>query len=92
MKVYEYHFCCGKSKNDSASGCYLRKFQSAGQINLNSKGDEMTIFQMSAVLIAGLSLLLFGIDKKKKWAVFVSAILLLAVLSQIIILAGMVLH
>ena len=52
----------------------------------------MTIFQMLAVLIIGIPLLVFGVAKKKKWAVIVSAILLLAALSQIIMLVIMALH
>ena len=52
----------------------------------------MTIFQISAVLTVGITALVFGIEKKKKWVMIVSAIPLLIVLSQIIILVMMALH
>ena len=52
----------------------------------------MTIFQMLAVLMIGIALLAFGIAKKKKWVMIVSAIPLLIVISQIILLVMMALH
>ena len=49
----------------------------------------MSIFQIAALLIVGVVVLGVGIKKKKKWFMIISAIPLLVVLSQIILLAGM---
>ena len=52
----------------------------------------MGIFQMAAFLIVGVVVLGAGIKKKKNWVMIISAIPLLVVLWQIILLAGMALH
>ena len=49
----------------------------------------MSIFQIAALLIVGVAVLGVGIKKKKKWVMIISAIPLLVVLWQIILLAGM---
>ena len=46
----------------------------------------MTIFQIAALLIVGVVVLGVGIKKKKKWVMIISAIPLLVVLWQIILL------
>ena len=52
----------------------------------------MTIFQIAALLIIGIIILCVGIKKKKKWIMIISAIPLLVVLWQIILLVGMSFH
>ena len=52
----------------------------------------MSIFQMLALLIIGIIILCVGIKKKNKWLMIVSAMPLLAVLWQIILLVGMAIH
>ena len=52
----------------------------------------MTIFQMAALLIIGIIILCVGIEKKKKWIMIISAMPLLVVLWQIVLLVGMAFH
>lgn len=52
----------------------------------------MSILQIMAALLIGVSLLTFGITRNKKWAIIVSVIPLLAVLSQVILLLLMAFH
>ncbi|MCL2049645.1 MAG: hypothetical protein FWG87_13080 [Defluviitaleaceae bacterium] len=49
----------------------------------------MSIFQTGALLIVGLIVLGVGIKRKKKWVMVISAIPLLVVLWQILLLVGM---
>ena len=52
----------------------------------------MTIFQMLAALIIGAVLLAVGISKRNKWIMLASAIPLLIVAVQIVMLAMMAVH
>ena len=52
----------------------------------------MTILQIFAALFIGMVILVFGVVKKKKWAMIVSAVFLLIAVSQIVILGMMALY
>ncbi|MCL2003845.1 MAG: hypothetical protein FWG72_07580 [Oscillospiraceae bacterium] len=52
----------------------------------------MTIFQIAGLLVIGVIVLAIGIKKKKKWVIAISAISLLIVLWQVILLVAMASH
>ena len=52
----------------------------------------MSILQIAGLFIIGVIVLVAGIKKKKKWVLLISAIPLLIVLWQIILLFSFVLH